>query len=176
MNLNLKIILMSLSILILSLAFFTSCISKKENKPSANIIIKPAHSSDTSRYTIIPFDKNMFYIFGKADTVKPATLTEQEIEETESLLTKAIAEYNRKKVSEYLKIDSFVNYRRQFVPYINQKGEKMVFVNCFCDGFKWNENWRKELVMVDDGGSCFFNVKINLSAKNTYDLYVNGVA
>ena len=167
---------MNLSILMLPIVFFASCVSKKENKPIANIIIQPAQLSDTSRYTIISFDKNKIYIFGKADTVKPATLTEQEIEETESLLIRAVAEYNKKMTSKYQKVDSLVNYKRQLVPYINQKGEKVVFVNFFCKDFRWNENWRKELVMVDDGGSCFFNIQINLTTKNTYNLYVNGVA
>ena len=30
--------------------------------------------------------------------------------------------------------------------------------------------------MVDDGGNCFFNVKVNLNTGQYYDLMVNGNA
>jgi len=65
-------------------------------------------------------------------------------------------------------------YKRQYIAVINSKGEKEVWVNCFCD--TWKKNWRKELIFVLDGGNCYFNLKINLTKGEYYDLMVNGDA
>ncbi len=56
--------------------------------------------------------------------------------------------------------------------FINEEGEKEVWVNCFCktDG----QNWKKESIQVDDGGNCYFRVKINLTTGKYHDLMVNG--
>jgi len=65
-------------------------------------------------------------------------------------------------------------YKRQLVAVINGKGEKEVWVNCFC-----NRDWgryREEVLVADDGGACYFNIKINLTTKTSYDLMVNGEA
>jgi hypothetical protein len=48
---------------------------------------------------------------------------------------------------------------------LNSKGEKEVWINCFCrDG---ERDWRKNLVFVKDGGNCYFNLKVNLSRGTT---------
>jgi hypothetical protein len=57
----------------------------------------------------------------------------------------------------------------------NKKGEKEVWVNCFCD--TWNSNrWKTEILFVEDGGNCYFNFRINLATKKYHDLGVNGEA
>jgi len=65
------------------------------------------------------------------------------------------------------------NYKFQFVPFTD-KGVNHVWVNAFCR--EPGIDWRNNLVAVDDGGSCYFNFKINLNPKNpvTYDLQING--
>jgi hypothetical protein len=63
-------------------------------------------------------------------------------------------------------------YKRQYIPYISKNGTKHIKVICFCrdEGI----NWKKEVLLVYDGGDCFFEVIINL-ATNTYsDLMING--
>lgn len=147
-----------------------SCAGKKESRSSeGSATIIPAY--DTSKYAIIPFDEKQTYLFRNA---RPADLAARDIKSIESLLSDAILEYNKGVKGEY-QVKPLEKYKRQLVAVINEKGEKEVFVNCFCAGNPYFTNWRKELVMVDDGGSCFFSVKINLSAKKTYDLMVNGI-
>ncbi len=65
-------------------------------------------------------------------------------------------------------------YYKQFIAVINSKGEKEVWVNCFCktDDF----DWKIHVVFVLDGGSCFFNVKINLTNGLITVFSINGVA
>ena len=69
---------------------------------------------------------------------------------------------------------SLRNYKRQYICAINENGDKIVWVNCFCSEGK--DYWRKRVVFVSDGGRCYFNLKINLTKKLTYDVMVNGVA
>ena len=67
-------------------------------------------------------------------------------------------------------------YKRQLVPVVNPKGEKEVYVNCFCrnDNSSFGREWRTKLLLIDGGGTCFFSIKINLTQKKSYELMVNG--
>jgi len=66
-------------------------------------------------------------------------------------------------------------YKRQYIPYLSKNGTKHIKIICFCEDFG-NNNWKKDILLVDDGGDCFFQVIINL-ATNTYsDLMINGIA
>lgn len=123
------------------------------------------HLTD-SNYVVIPYIKSEFAPF---KNVTEATLHTGEIKQIESLTNKAIREYNKQ--TKWGKIDK--NYKVQLVPVINEKGEKEVWINCFCSS---HGDWRKGIIMVDDGGSCFFNLKINLSKSIAYELTVNGYA
>ncbi len=130
---------------------------------------------DTSATTIIQFDKQVNYPFG--NTYKQSTLTQTDINNIDSLLIKCVTDYNNSLQQPYkqLSIDlTKKNYRKQLVVVTNNKGEKEVWVNCFCD--TWDKNWKKEILLVQDGGNCYFNFKINLTTKKYYDLMVNGDA
>lgn len=80
----------------------------------------------------------------------------------------------------------FNMYCIQYVPFINEKGEKEVHVNAFCHvpGEEiWNTrdipevfDWHVYLIDVRDGGSCYWSMKINLDIKIYYDFSVNGPA
>jgi hypothetical protein len=141
---------------------------------------------DTSKIAIIPFDTVQNWIFKKA---LPADLTSDDLLAIETLFTNCIDEYNVEKEKEYLKMkekqprsklskDFYVidakRHKRQYIAVINDKGEKEVWINCFCNS--WDRNWRKEIIGVEDGGNCFFNLKINLTLKKYYELMVNGHA
>lgn len=155
------------------IAIFTSCMqaNKKEqltasNKRSDSIYYKV----DTSRITILPLRKiSNFQIFKDAS---PADLSIEEYEEIDNLLEACIVNYNKSHSSDH-HID-LADYKRQYVAAINADGEKEVWINCFCIGSF--EDWKQNVVFVLDGGKCFFNVKINLTKKQCYDLGVNGYA
>ncbi|MBL8016555.1 MAG: hypothetical protein JNK43_04735 [Ignavibacteria bacterium] len=69
------------------------------------------------------------------------------------------------------------NYYRQFAGAVLENGDKVIWINCFCyvdnDYFR---KWKEDFIMVDDGGNCFFNVKVNLNTSGYFDLMVNGNA
>ena len=156
---------------------------KEEN--SLTSTTKQVHV-DTASYAILPYDTSNQWIFKE---VNVTSLSTTEIVKIEELLQTAISEYNVEQKKEYdsitkrhpeydLKQHNFIieltRYKRQCFPIINSKGEKEVWVNCFCN--TWDENWRKSLVFVFDGGNCYFNLKINLTKQTFYELSVNGEA
>lgn len=67
-------------------------------------------------------------------------------------------------------------YKKQYIAAINAKGEKEVWVNCFCKSIEKRiefTDWRVLPVRASGGGTCFFNVKLNLSKKTYSDLHIN---
>jgi hypothetical protein len=159
-----------------------------ENVDSENLEFVPNEvvQADTTSIAIIPFDTNFYWIFKNA---QQAQLNYKDIETIDKLLTQCIVEENEIQRKRYhklinqfpnknFKLSDFIidldNYKTQLVPVTNAKGEKEVYINCFCDS--WDSDWKTDLIMVDDGGNCFFQLKINISQKKYYDLMVNGVA
>lgn len=65
------------------------------------------------------------------------------------------------------------DYKRQYLG-ILEDGEQVIYANFFCDAY--SGEWREELVLVSDGGDCFFQVKYNVATGEFYDLSVNGEA
>lgn len=65
-------------------------------------------------------------------------------------------------------------YKIQYIGY-SQGKNRLIFVNGFCDSF-WTRggDWNGELVVVLDGGSCFFQGKYSLDEDMFMDIEVNG--
>lgn len=120
------------------------------------------------------------------DTV---SLNERELADIDKIVNACITEYNGYQSREYElmiqhgsapidKSDMLIQlskYKRQYIAFINDKNEKEIWVNCFCDQL-YDSKWRKELVLVKDGGNCYFNLKVNLTSYSYYNLSVNGEA
>ena len=170
------------------LIIISSCKQRAERKETDQIETEEAAELATeNKITILEFDPSWHWIF---KNVEPTELTQAEIEKIEPILEKAILENNENQ-KEYLKkhneeypkyqwtetrfeLGLEEKYYRQYVPVINENGEKEVWINFFCSTMK--DNWETDLVMVHDGGNCFFNIKVNLT-NNTYsDLRINGYA
>jgi len=146
---------------------------------------------DTSVIAIFSFDtlQNRWYksIF---KTGKPIELTFEELLQIDTLLNTCINDYNPAQEREYLKYNIehpdfkrdkkhfliYLNrYKRQYLAIKNQKGEKEVWINCLCTPMG-TEKWKSKIISVEDGGNCFFNVKVNLTKRKCYELKVNNEA
>lgn len=130
---------------------------------------------DTSIIAILPIDTTNHGIFKDAT---PLELTNEDLKVITKLLNDCISSNNSKqdaikRLSEHINLKS---YKRQYVPFISSKGERKVYVNCFCLRDFPNEfnYWKKILVEVDDGGSCFFHLTINLTSLQYEQIYING--
>ncbi|ANQ51590.1 hypothetical protein MY04_4248 [Flammeovirga sp. MY04] len=84
-----------------------------------------------------------------------------------------------KKAEAYLEekfyLEYLLKYRRQYFGYIDKQGNKILYINCF-----WSENsfhhkeWKETIVVVDDGGDHYWQIKFNLKTGGFFDLSVNG--
>jgi len=143
-----------------------------------------ALSFDTSVIAILPYDATDSWLFKNG---RPAIITNKDLATIETTLIECLKVYNAEEQKWYEKVNvqhpeykfdksyfviNLARHKRQYVAFINEEGEKEVWVNCFCD--MWGENWRKEIIQVDDGGNCYFNLKINLTTGKYYDLIANG--
>jgi len=129
-----------------------------------------------SSIAVIPFDRSGNWLFNNNYT--PVSLTEKEIKEIDTLINISISEHNSslsKELREFYGIDfKKYKYKRQYVAVINGKGEKEIWINAFCSTM--GDKWKKEILLVEDGGNCFFNLKVNLKTKKCFGLSVNGYA
>ena len=131
---------------------------------------------DTSVIVILPIDTAAYAYNPLFKNVTSLRLRIEDLHIIDSLLGYSIIGYNNlqnttKKISEYIDLKK---YRRQYVPFIDSYGKKKVYINCFCIS-EWDINyWKKELVQVEDGGSCFFNLLIDLTNFRYENLSING--
>ena len=149
---------------------------------------------DRSHYAIIRYTidaENRATPIGGGDSdsafqtpLHPITLTQGELNMVLDLYEKSIKEYNQK-VFEHNRvypggrkmstIDGKRNNYLQIVPVTNKKGERMVWVNCLCGLDPEDDKiWRKRVIVVNDGGTCFFRFSINLKKGSYFDFEVNG--
>jgi hypothetical protein len=80
---------------------------------------------------------------------------------------------------------SFNSYYKQYIPYVNDKGDRIITVNALCEIMKtppssksesktWSEiDWKNQYIAVDDGGSCYWEITINIDKKTYKNLVVN---
>ena len=77
-------------------------------------------------------------------------------------------------------ISEIRKYYRQYLCYINEKGENIIFINSMCNlsDYQNDDNlksldWEKEMLKIADGGDCYWSIKINLTQEKYFDLRVN---
>jgi hypothetical protein len=143
----------------------TSTPKKSTNQRQSDIIPTYQLLLDTNRIVILPVDTTSSWYFKWLFTsTTSAKLTNQDNQTIEALLEKCLSAYITLDSSKLYSYDIVLRkYNRQYVPYTDLKGEKKVFVNCICTDLTHSTNWRNKLLVVDDGGSCFFEVTINLT-------------
>lgn len=162
-------------LLLVGLSFFQLSFAQKNVKDS--VMNSSKHELN---YVIIEFDvKKHGWLF---HNVTKTRFTKDEIFLAEKLLDRAAEEYNRlivnstnlKNTTEEKLQRIFINldnYKRQYIPIINKKGEKEVWINCFRNAY--DQDWKKEIISVRGGGDGFFNLKVNLAQNKCYDFRVN---
>lgn len=67
-----------------------------------------------------------------------------------------------------------IKYNKQCIAVKNSKNEIEVLVFCSCNGNVDKEEFKYQIAQVNDGGDCFFNVKLNLKKKSYTELNING--
>jgi len=126
---------------------------------------------DTSKYAVLKYEAARDSLYFKKG-VKPLTLSFADLIRVDNLFDIAVKKHAKE--SKYNPQRPSVYYR-QVIAVTNSSGRRIVWINCFCmkEELKY---WKKDIVMVLDGGNCFFNVKIDLNSGKDFDFMVNGVA
>ena len=69
--------------------------------------------------------------------------------------------------------EQLLEYHRQYLGII-EEGRHVIYANYFCEDSV--QDWENQFVMVQDGGSCFFQLRFEVGASRYYDLHINGEA
>ncbi|MCQ6960843.1 hypothetical protein [Mucilaginibacter aquariorum] len=126
-------------------------------------------SKDNARRAFFKFDKNRdSYLFNK--TSCQYDLSNDDVLRIEKLISKRVTAYNKTANST---IKQPEKYYKQFVAIINTKREKEVWVNCCCSV---QNTWKTKIQFVEDGGTCYFQIKINLTKNRINSFMTNGLA
>jgi hypothetical protein len=129
----------------------------------------------TSEFDCAIFPANSFAFVPGAKRFTP---THQDIDKAEHALNtqlKALDSigYNSPRIYKHLQ-----KYGRQYFGYIDSLGHRMLLINCiwkdkdFDDMF--DRDFLRQIIMVDDGGDNFWNVKCNIDTDKLFELEVNG--
>jgi len=70
--------------------------------------------------------------------------------------------------------DAISDYKRQYVGY-TVGGKQWMLVNAMCRQY-WEsqEIWKSSVVVVLDGGTCFFNARFEMATSTVHSLEING--
>ena len=105
-------------------------------------------------------------------------LTKADIDSLEVDLSQ-ISGLPKKNKAPWMQIDHPENYFRQYVGVL-QAGQKRVYVSAFCqfmDGDSpTSPEWKNHVLLVSDGGNCFWQALYDPSSRRFLELWVNGRA
>jgi hypothetical protein len=111
-------------------------------------------------------------------TYEKFTPTIEEIEIAKQLAKHHIDSLEQNRDKKYGKLLDFKDsdYYRQYIGYIDDKGNRIIFINAVCGSYAQKRNLNNVWIFVFDGGSCFYQIKVNLKSDKCFDFSVNGVA
>jgi uncharacterized protein YceK len=70
--------------------------------------------------------------------------------------------------------DKLPDYKRQYVGFVID-GNKAIYASYFCDAYD-SDAWKTQLLMVMDGGECFFQIIYDVEKQTFRQLAINGFA
>jgi hypothetical protein len=186
------------ALLLLLLVFLLSCSSKTkvETLNGVEYAVTPIDSSanyliETDSFTGVVFSNHeklthdvftfrMLFRPRKEENITPFTPSLEEVISAEKIL-KRCAE-NETEGADSLDIgviEELPFYKRQYFGGINEKGQKLIWINSFPandEDFTITKNWQTDIVEVNDGGNYFFNVVTNIDTGECYRFFVNSMA
>ena len=139
------------------------------------------YSAKAEHYKTQKFDVAIFpanYIDLIASPENSFTPTKTEIDRAELYLRSHLKEANNDLINQSstpIIHRKLKKYKRQYFGYIDKNGDRILLINCF-----WSKNksdseiWLRNRIIVNDGGSYYWNIKFNLDKNALFELVVNG--
>jgi hypothetical protein len=84
----------------------------------------------------------------------------------------SLEKVNKKKLFSHKKN----RYFRQYLGYIDNKGDKVILINAFCEGNYSKEELTRIWIIVLDGDECYYQIEVNLNTKKCFKFSINGDA
>ena len=69
---------------------------------------------------------------------------------------------------------NFNNYYKQYLGYIDESGQRILYINACCSSYIEKHGLEKDWFFVFGGGSCFFNAQIDIDSKACIKFTING--
>ncbi|UFK97838.1 hypothetical protein [Kaistella faecalis] len=166
---------------LLLIIFSSFSCNKKDNLEPVVVQFQEFKKSDTLE------ERNYIAVFDDK-TEKKTTLSKSELKIINTNLVEAVNKFNNElklKIEKWNKEnesnkrnfnDEKIDLRyyfRQYSVLINENGEKIINVFCFCG---YMSDWREEKIHVMDGGDCYLNSRINISKKIVEYFGTHGLA
>lgn len=100
----------------------------------------------------------------------------------------ADGKFNRLNETARTNIESYFYF--QYVPYTDDKGQRVIFINAFCDllgetkpmividnetGTEHELSWKDYFIEVSDGGWCYWQMEVNIDTGEYFNLHFNGI-
>jgi hypothetical protein len=124
------------------------------------------------------FDENHFVLMSIDNQSKRYTPSKEDIFLAESIIKNKLKCLNTSLINQgdncpiiHKKTKKYI---RQYVGFINNRNEKIVWINFVWKDKFSNEKMSKDIIQVMDGCSYYWNIKVNLDNKNLNDLNING--
>ena len=117
-----------------------------------------------------------------SDEIMPGkryTPTKEDIIKAENALKSKLKEANRNLENQYnspIIHRNLKKYKRQYFGFINDKGEKILYINSLWKKNEEETKWLQQIIMVSDGGSHYWNIEYNIETDELINLSVNGSA
>lgn len=135
----------------------------------------------TQNYLIIPAPLN-------SANVKRFTPRKEDIISAEEIIKDQIKHLNKDRINQVRGnpiIEKHLNsYFRQYVGFINSKGDSVVHINFHWNRYSLNDRlkgyhdnrlgFEDDYTHIFDGGSYYWQIKVNLTKRLLYDFEVNG--
>jgi hypothetical protein len=132
-------------------------------------------ANESFKYTFLSSQGNVDWVFSEKKRYRPFKLSNNQTESAKAII-KAVSDslhflITPKNINTNI-VDT-LKHSFQIVSAIDKQGKIFIWVNAICDPPK---DWRLRLIYVDDGGSCYYNFRIDLNAKYYFDIQVNSNA
>jgi hypothetical protein len=129
------------------------------------------------RYKGYVFDTSYIILKSIIEQRSKASLSCDEIRIAERILKDELPNLNSTKINQSKGCPNISKklskYCRQYFGFINNKGEKIIWMNMF-----WNRDLNDKakygLINVNDGCSYFWNIEVNITTKTLSNLQING--
>ncbi len=145
------------------------------------LTLNSAFQNIAERYKTKDFDVAIFP--GSYESLigsdKKFTPSKNEVLKAEKALSANLKALNKDLVNQYetpVIHKKLKRYKRQYFGYIDDAGNRIIYINCLHEKSSAVERWLVDIIQVSDGGSYYWNIKYNISTGELFDLSINGYA